>query len=546
VAVYRVLGASGAQSRLEVATSHGLTPLVGREQEVGTLLERWAQVQEGRGQVIILSGEAGIGKSRLLQVLQEHLAGTRHTRLECRSSPYYHDSALYPIIDLLQRVLHAQAPNGPEEQLVALEQLLGQYHLATAEAVPLLASLLAIALPDGRYAPLTLSPPQQRQKTLEALLALVFAQTTQQPVLFILEDLHWTDPSTLEWLDLLLAQVPTVPLLTLLTCRPEFQAPWGNRSYLTSLALQRFTRAQIETMVLRVTSGKTVPTTVMQHLVEKTDGVPLYVEEMTKAILESGVLQEGDGHYALTGPLTALTIPSTLQDALMARLDRLGQALALYNPQQHRSHVFLYGQNPGMACLSYDAEALWLVGYPQQALHRSHAALALAQDASHPYSLSFALNFVARLHQFRREAHTTLEELFKTHCLALLSEAYRMIGQTEDGLRVLQEALALMDKNGERFYEAEIHRLKGELLLTLPTDSQTAAEICLAQALTVARRQHAKSLELRAATSLSRLWQRQGKRTEAHELLAPIYGWFTEGFDTADLQEAKALLEELG
>jgi predicted ATPase len=140
---------------------------------------------------------------------------------------------------------------------------------------------------------------------------------------------------------------------------------------------------------------------------------------------------------------------------------------------------------------------------------------------------------------------TTGAELFKTYCLALLSEAYRMIGQMEDGLRVLQEALALVDKNGEHFYEAEIHRLKGELLLTLPADSQTAAEICLAQALAIARRQQAKSLELRAATSLSRLWQRQGKRAEAHELLASIYDWFTEGFDTADLQEAKGLLEAL-
>jgi class 3 adenylate cyclase len=253
IPVYHVLGVGVARSRVEVATRRGLTPLVGREQEVGVLLERWAQVQDGQGQVVLLSGEAGIGKSRLLHVFTEHLAGTPHARLECRSSPYNHDSALYPLMDLLQRALHAPSPDGTQEPHVCLEKLLEQYSLATAETVPLLACLLSIPLPDGRYPPLTMSPQQQRQKTLEALLAFVLAQAAQQPVLFILEDLHWTDPSTLEWLTLLIAQVPTIPLLTLLTCRPEFHPPWGHRSYLTSLALQRFTRGQIETMVLRVT-----------------------------------------------------------------------------------------------------------------------------------------------------------------------------------------------------------------------------------------------------------------------------------------------------
>jgi predicted ATPase len=183
--------------------------------------------------------------------------------------------------------------------------------------------LLSIPLPEGRYPSRQFSPQQHRQKTLETLLSFTLAQAEQQPVLFILEDLHWTDPSTLAWLDLLIEQCPTVSILTLLTCRPEFQPPWGAGSYLTPLTLQRFTRGQVETMVQRVTGGKTLPAEVMQHLAEKSDGVPLYVEEMTKAILESGVLHESDGHYALTGPLTSLTIPTTLQDSLTARLDRL-------------------------------------------------------------------------------------------------------------------------------------------------------------------------------------------------------------------------------
>ena len=223
-------------------------------------------------------------------------------------------------------MLQASPDSASHDKLERLEQILAPCHLATAEVVPLFATLLSLPLPAGRYAPLALSPEQLRLKTLEALLDLILAQAAQQPVLFILEDLHWADPTTLEWLTLLIEQSPTASMLTLLTCRPEFQAPWGVKSHLTPLMLQRLTRAQIETMVARVTGGKTVPAEVMQHLVEKSDGVPLYVEEMTKAILEAGVLQDTNGHYTLTGPLTALAIPTTLQDSLMARLDRLEAA----------------------------------------------------------------------------------------------------------------------------------------------------------------------------------------------------------------------------
>ena len=323
---YQVMQESGAQSRLDVVTPRGLTPLIGRDEEVGLLHRRWDQAVAGMGQVVLLSGEAGIGKSRLLQVLKEQVAGAPHTRLECRSSPYYQNSALYPVVDLFQRALHAPPAGAAPDTLERLEQLLVPCRLAPEEVVPLFATLLALPLPAGRYPSLPLSPEQHRHKTLEALLALVLAQAAQQPVLFILEDLHWTDPSTLAWLTLLIEQSPTASLLILLTCRPEFQTPWDWRSHLTPLTLQRLTRAQIETMVARVTGGKAVPAEVMQHLAEKSDGVPLYVEEMTKAILESGVLHETHDHYTLTGPLTALAIPTTLQDSLMARLDRLEAA----------------------------------------------------------------------------------------------------------------------------------------------------------------------------------------------------------------------------
>jgi predicted ATPase len=277
----------------------------------------------------------------------------------------------------------------------------------------------------------------------------------------------------------------------------------------------------------------------------------------------------------------------------------LEQGIALYNPQQYRNHAFLYGQDPGMGCRIFAARTLWILGYPDQALQWSHEAITLARELLHPFSLAYALIRAARLHEFRGEwqaaqgqaealialareqgfaqvlaigliqwgsvlaaqghaqegitqirqglaAHrTTGAELTRPFYLALLAEAYRTRGQPEEGLRVLAEAVAAAHNFGERWYEAERYRLKGDLLEALSADHQAEAETCFHQALDVARHQQAKSWELRTATSLSRLWQQQGKREAARELLAPVYGWFTEGFDTADLQEARALLETL-
>ena len=194
LAVYRVLGESGVQSRLDIASTHGLIPLVGRDQEVGLLLERWHQVKEGRGQVVLLTGEAGIGKSRLVQVLKDHVAHEPHVRWECRSSEYSQNTALFPLTDLLQRLLQFQAEDTPDAKLGKLEQMLSQYRLPLGESVPLFAPLLSLALPEDRYIPLNLSPQRQRQKRLETIVAVLLELAEHQPVLFIVEDLHWTDP----------------------------------------------------------------------------------------------------------------------------------------------------------------------------------------------------------------------------------------------------------------------------------------------------------------------------------------------------------------
>ena len=327
--VYRVLGASGAQSRLEVAATHGLTPLVGRAQEVGLLMACWARVTEGMGQVVILGGEAGIGKSRLVQVLKEHVAGEGHPWLECQGSPYYQHTALYPLTELVaRRLLHVEHEATAAQKVHQLEAFVVQHGLSPAETVPLFAPLLSLPLP-ATYAPVQVSPEQQRQQTLHALLGLLLRLAAKQPLLLIMEDLHWVDPSTLEWLSLLVDQGPTARILALCTCRPDFRPPWTGRSHFTQVTLARLPQRQATELTHQVAQGKALPAEVVAQIVAKTDGVPLFVEEVTKTVLESGLLQEQEDGYALTGPLLPLAIPATLHDALLARLDRLGAAKGL-------------------------------------------------------------------------------------------------------------------------------------------------------------------------------------------------------------------------
>jgi class 3 adenylate cyclase len=226
LALYRVLYESMARSRLEAVGSTGWTPLVGREQEVTVLRERWAQVKDGRGQVVLLSGEAGIGKSRLVQVLQDHVAAEPQAWLTpCQCSPYHQNTALYPLIDLLERVaLRFDREESPQQKVGKLEGFLVQYGLPLAEAVPLLAAVLSLPLPAD-YAPLAESSEQQKQRTLQTFLTILGRLAAQQPVLFVMEDLHWADPTTLELLSLFVAQGPTVRILALWTFRPDLPRP---------------------------------------------------------------------------------------------------------------------------------------------------------------------------------------------------------------------------------------------------------------------------------------------------------------------------------
>jgi class 3 adenylate cyclase len=326
MAVFRVLGLQESPDDGEEVEPARVPFLVGRDEEVGLLLRRWEQSKEGLGQVVLLNGEAGIGKSALVQTLREHVGRERCVRLTFRCSPYHTSSALYPVIAHFQRLLRWERDEAPEARLVTLERLLDASRQPLAEVVPLLAALLAVPLPEGSYPVLTLSPQQQRQQTLDALVAWLLVEAERQPVLAVYEDLHWADPSTLELLGALLEQVPTVPMLTVLTYRPTFVPPWPSRSHLTPITLNRLERPQVEALITHLAGGKALPAEVVAHIVAKTDGVPLFIEELTKMLLESDLLREDTQHYMLTGPLTAMTIPATLQDSLMARLDRLGAA----------------------------------------------------------------------------------------------------------------------------------------------------------------------------------------------------------------------------
>ena len=324
VELHRVLHESSAKTRLDVAATVGLTPLVGREREVGVLRHRWEDVKRGAGHVISFRGEGGIGKSRLLSSLKEHVALDADAWLtESQCSAHHRNTALYPVIELFENtVLGFTREDTPASKRDKLTGLLAQYGFELGEAVPLFGELFAIPPADGAT-PSDLSPAQRKQRVLEGFVRMLCIRATQQPVLFIMEDLQWADPSTLELLGMMMDQVSAVPFLMALTSRPEFEPPWGQRSYATQVSLTRLPAEDTVDMLSRMTGGKTLPSEVVEQVVAKTDGVPLFVEELLKTVLESDMVEERDGRYELTRPLPALGIPSTLHASLMARLDRL-------------------------------------------------------------------------------------------------------------------------------------------------------------------------------------------------------------------------------
>ncbi len=869
VRAWAALRQASVESRFEALHASGLTDLVGREEELELLLRRWSKAKIGEGQVVLLSGEAGIGKSRLTAALLERLTGEPHTRLRYFCSPQHTDSAFYPIISQMERAARLAHDDTAQAKLDKLDAVLAQSFTPRPDAA-LFAEMLSLPN-DGRYPTLELAAQQRRERTLEALTTQIEALARQSPVLMIFEDAHWIDPTSLETLGRAVDRIRTLGVLLIITYRPEFEPPWIGRPHVTALTINRLGEREIAALIDRVTGNKPLPASIRQDIIERTDGIPLFVEEMTKAVLEA----EGEGvaeRAVAAIPASSVAVPASLHASLMARLDRLGRAkevaqigaaigrefshallvavvrkpeaellsaldrliaagllfrqgapphatylfkhalvqdaaygtllreprralhariaetlesqfaeiaerqpellarhcteagliekaaglwgkagqrslersalveavvqltraldqittlpatpalrreqiklqvalanalmhvkgygapeskaaveqarlfieqaealgetpedplvvfsvlygfwaasvvtingdvgrdlaahfltlaekqgataplmighrimghslfhggdvaearshydkgIALYAPAEHRSLATRFGQDTRVAILSYRSSALWLLGYPDAGLADTDLALKDAREIGHAATLMFALNWgsfthilsgnyaiaIARAQElfalseekgalFWKAAGMLLQGVvfaltgkaadavdmitsgltafrstgstfFVPSHLSNLARAYAETGQFDDAWRCIGEAMTAIETTRERMWEADDNRIAGEIALKSPQLGAAKAEAYFDRALAVARAQQAKSWELRAAMSMARLWRDQGKRDEARDLLAPVYGWFTEGFDTLDLKEAKALLNKL-
>ena len=870
VRVWAALRPSSAASHFEALHGTTLTDLVGREEELELLLRRWSKAKTGEGQVVLLSGEPGIGKSRLTAALLEAIAPEPHTRLRNFCSPQHTDSALYPTIGQIERAAGFSRDDSWQAKLDKVDALLAQSS-TSARDVALVAEMLSLPN-DGRYPVLELAPQQRRQQTLEALVLQVATLSRQNPVLMVFEDVQWTDPTTLELFGLIVERIPTLHVLLIMTFRPEFEPPWIGRPYVTALTINRLGQREVSAMIDRVVGNKSLVESVREDIIERTDGIPLFVEEITKAVLEAES-QRAAEHAIAVIPPPALEVPASLHASLMARLDQLGpakevaqigaaigrefshsllaavvrkpqvelnsaldrviaagllfrqgvppdtsylfkhalvqdaahgtllrgprralhariaetlesqfadiaerhpellarhcteagliekaaclwgkagqrslersalveaaeqlrraldliatlpptpalrreqirlqvalitplvhvkgwaapetkaaaerarwlieqaeslgepsedplllfsvlyifwavnylafngdamrelaaqfltlaekqgattgplmighrlmgnslfltgdltegrahfdQALALYDPAEHRVLAARFSQDIRVAILCNRSWALWLLGYPDAALADVDHALEDAREIGQAATLLYALLHVSvtDIHCGNYATATAvLDELtalagekgalfWNVHgtaqqgCLfsltgkdsdaikmltsgfiairstgttcwmplysSNLARAYVELGKFDDAWRCIREATTAIETTKERWFEAEVNRVAGEIALKSPQPDAAKAEGYFERALEVARQRQAKSWELRAAMSLARLWRDQGKVQEARELLAPVYGWFTEGFDTRDLKEAKALLDEL-
>lgn len=319
---WRVLHEAKNLSRFEAASSRAMTPFVGREHETALLLDRWRDACEGDGQIALLSGEAGIGKSRILAALRERIGAEPHLTVRYQCSPHHVDDAFYPIVSQMRHAAGLIDGEPPNAALAKLEAMSARSGLEAEAIAPFLAALMSIS-DAGRYAVRDMAPSELKERTIAALIALFAGLSRDVPVLALLEDAHWIDPTSLDVFNRIVERSPGWRVLLVVTFRPYFTTPWAGRANVAALPLNRLGRRQAKAMINRVTAGKALPEEVMEQIVAKTDGVPLFLEELTKTVLESGLLREENDAYILNTVLTPLAIPSTLQDSLMARLDRL-------------------------------------------------------------------------------------------------------------------------------------------------------------------------------------------------------------------------------
>jgi class 3 adenylate cyclase len=413
VAAWQVLGASGTESRFE-ALRATTTPLVGRDEDLDLMLRRWERAKQGDGQVVLISGEPGIGKSRIAQTIAERISAEPHTRLRYFCSPHHQDSALYPSITQLERATGFRREDTPEERLDKLEAVLARGTNDVSGVAPLFADLLSIPTGD-RYPPLNLTPQKRKEKTLQAQLAQIEGLSGRQPVLMVFEDVHWSDATTRESLDLLIDRVPSLRVLVIITFRPEFAPPWIGRPHVAMLTLNRLSPAQRAAMIAEVTGGKALPKEIADQIVDRTDGAPLFIEELTKNVLESGIVTDAGDRYAVAGPVAPLAIPTSLHASLLARLDRLaptreiaqiGAALGRSFSHELISAVAQMPQRQLDDALAQlvDAELIFRRGTPPDAEYTFKHAL--VQDAAYSTLLR------SRRQQIHARVAATLESRF--------------------------------------------------------------------------------------------------------------------------------------
>jgi class 3 adenylate cyclase/tetratricopeptide (TPR) repeat protein len=413
VAVFRVREASGARSRFEATAWRGLTPLVGRDQELNLLLSRWMDAAGGDGQVVLLTGESGIGKSRLIQAFRERVRSESVTVLRYFCSPFYVHSALHPVLDQLERAAHLKKSDPPEVKLDKLEALLSQGTSQVARAAALLAPLLSI--PTGeRYPQLDIAPERKKTLALEALLEQLAGLATR-PVLVILEDAHWIDPTSAELFQLIIQRIQRMPVMAVIAYRPGFTPPWTGFPHLTSLSLAHLSHRQTAALVEKVARGRKLPPEVLEHIVTRTDGVPLYAEELTKTLLDSGALELHGDSFSLTRPLPSLSIPESLHDSLMARLDRLSEVKDVAHLASTLGRVFSHDLLAAVSTLDeatlrhaleqlVEAELIYRRGKPPDAIYEFKHAL--VQDAAYNSLLR------SKRLQFHKRIGETLESRF--------------------------------------------------------------------------------------------------------------------------------------
>jgi class 3 adenylate cyclase/tetratricopeptide (TPR) repeat protein len=411
VSVWQVLRPSAVESRFEALRAATLSPLVGREEEIELLLRRWQRAQTGEGQVVLLSGEAGIGKSRLTAALQERLQGELHFRLRYFCSLYRRDSAFHPFIAQIERAAGLEPEDSPETKLSRVEALLARSGTVHSETVALLADLLGFPAPSG-YPQVPAAPQRKREATFAALIGQLRTLAPRRPVLIVFEDAHWADSSSLELLDRIVEEAGRLPLFVVITFRPEFAPPWVGPAHVTAISLRRLDQRATTSLVSGITGGKPLPAEVLNRIVERTDGIPLFVEELTKSIVEGWLLLEEDRGYVLSGSLPSVAIPETLHALLMARLDRLplakevaqiGAAIGREFPADLLVAVAQRSEFELTSALEQFVEAglLFRSGSPPNAYYRFKHVL--VQDAAHS----------TLLRGRRRELHTRIAEVLE-------------------------------------------------------------------------------------------------------------------------------------